>query len=72
MRTHSSRLLDQMPVLVKTIAFWTLNVSLAVLAFLVYALAANTFLSHVLPLSHSTRIAFEPAVNLLRSDLQVV
>ena len=38
-----------MPVLVKTIAFWTSKIFFAVIGFLVSALAANTFLSYILP-----------------------
>ena len=38
-----------MPVLANTIAFWTLKILLAVMAFLVSAVAANTLLSYILP-----------------------
>ena len=38
-----------MPVLVKSIAFWTGKIFFAVIAFLLSALVANTFLSYILP-----------------------
>lgn len=47
--TCSSHLLKKMPNLAKTVAFWTLKILLAVMAFLVSAVAANTLLSYILP-----------------------
>lgn len=38
-----------MPILAKTVAFWALKILLAVMAFLVSAVAANNLLSYILP-----------------------